>query len=37
LRQKAANVGCGSDVGGWVDRVAVSRALTVAADALDEP
>ena len=34
LRQKAANVGCGSDLTAWVDRVAVSRALTVAADAL---
>jgi hypothetical protein len=35
LRQKAANVGCGSDPGAWVDRVAVSRALAAAADALN--
>jgi hypothetical protein len=37
LRQKAANVGGGSDLTAWVDRAAVSHALTVAADALAEP
>jgi hypothetical protein len=35
LRQKAANIACGSDINQWVDRVAVSRGLTAAADALD--
>jgi len=35
LRQKAANVGCGSDLTAWVDRVAVSRAFAAAADALN--
>jgi hypothetical protein len=35
LKQKAANTACGSDIHQWVDRVAVSRALTAAADALN--
>jgi hypothetical protein len=37
LRQKAANVSCGSDINPWVNRLAVSHALTVAADALTCP
>jgi hypothetical protein len=36
LQQRAANVGCGSDLHQWVDRSAVSRALGIAADALTE-
>ena len=36
LRQKAANVACGSDlVRSWHDRAAVSNAFTTAADALN--
>jgi hypothetical protein len=37
LRQKAANIACGSDINQWVDRVAVSHALAAAADALAQP
>jgi hypothetical protein len=33
LRQKAANVACGSDTKQWADRSAASRALGIAADA----
>lgn len=35
LRQKAANIACGSDLTrGWHNRTAVSKAFTAAADAL---
>ena len=36
LRQKAANVACGSDIQQWHDRGAVSNAFGIAADALAE-